>query len=273
MNRVEIASLIAARIARESDALSSAYAASGPIPYIVIDDLLPDDLARGIAAAFPDASGMVFKDTLRERKYISSDMDAHAPLVKEALFAFHDKSIVSAMEHITGHKPLHADPQLYAGGISSMKHECFLNPHIDNSHDKNRVLWRSLNLLYYISPGWKPDFGGHLELWPGGMRKPQTTIESRFNRLVVMATHHLSLHSVSPVRVDAARNCISNYYFSETPMHPAQRFHITAFRGRPEQKLRDLVLRGDAILRMGLRRLRKGGFFSTGHWYNKSSQP
>ncbi len=269
-SRREIAGFIAARLEQEIAAFTEAYRVSGSIPHIVIDQLLPDSLANAIANAFPPTSEMIQKSTLRERKCISSQMNLHAPLVEEALFAFHNPRIVALIERITGHTPLHADPMLYAGGISSMEHGAFLNPHIDNSHNRTRTLWRSLNLLYYVSPGWELVHGGNLELWPHGMKKPPITIASRFNRLVIMATHHHSLHSVNPVRANAARNCISNYYFSETPMHPEQPFHITAFRGRPEQPLRDLILRGDAALRTGLRRLKSGGFFKTGHWYEKS---
>ncbi len=266
-NRADIATLIAARISELLPTLQENYKNSGTIPYFIIDDLLPQALAMDIAKAFPHTSEMHFKSTLRERKYISSQMNAHSALVEEALFAFHDSKVVSLIQQITNHIPLYADPMLYAGGISRMEKDCFLNPHIDNSHNKDRTLWRSLNLLYYISPGWRESFGGNLELWPQGMRKPQITVESRFNRLVVMVTHQHSLHSVSPVQAHTARNCISNYYFSSKPMRADQPFHITAFRGRPEQPLRDIALRADACLRMTLRRIKGGGFFKTGHWY------
>jgi Rps23 Pro-64 3,4-dihydroxylase Tpa1-like proline 4-hydroxylase len=46
----------------------------------------------------------------------------------------------------------------------------YLNPHIDNSHDKFRADYRVLDLLYYTSPDWQVEFGGSLELWPNGPR-------------------------------------------------------------------------------------------------------
>jgi len=266
-SRESIAKLIMARLAPEETALKNFYAHSGNIAYFFIDDLLPKALASSIAASFPGATDLHFKSTLRERKFVSSQMNRHNSLLEEALFAFHDDAVVSIIQRITGHPILHADPRLYAGGISRMEKDGFLNPHIDNSHNKDRTLWRSLNLLYYISPEWKLENGGNLELWPDGMGGAPIVVESHFNRLVVMATHQHSLHSVSPITVDAARNCISNYYFSDTPMHADQQFHITAFRGRPEQKLRDAILRADAFLRTALRHIKSGGFFKTGHWY------
>ena len=80
-----------------------------------------------------------------------------------------------------------------------MEKSQFLNPHLDNSHDKDRNKWRVLNLLYYVSPDWKQEFGGNLELWPDGMKGRQITLHSKFNRLAVMATHDASWHSVSPI--------------------------------------------------------------------------
>ena len=72
---------------------------------------------------------------------------------------------------------IEADEHLYAGGISLMKHQNFLNPHLDNSHDKDIDKWRVLNLLYYVTPDWELEDGGNLELWPQGVKNEPVTIE------------------------------------------------------------------------------------------------
>lgn len=33
----------------------------------------------------------------------------------------------------------------------------FSQPHLDNSHDNKRKLWRVLNLLYYVTPNWEQE--------------------------------------------------------------------------------------------------------------------
>ena len=267
MDRAWIGDLIARRL-NEAD-LAAAYRGSGPIPYFVVDDLLPAELALAIAEAFPGREALVAKDTLRERKLVSSQMDRQDPLVEEALFAFQAPQVVEAVRAIVGRDDLYPDPMLYAGGVSRMEAGHYLSPHIDNSHDKERNRWRALNLLYYVSPDWKPHYGGNLELWPNGVKDAAVTVESRFNRLVVMATHQHSWHSVSPIRVERARTCISNYYFSDQPVREDQPFHVTSFRARPEKPLSDLALRADAALRGLIRKLKPGGAFKTGHWYEK----
>jgi hypothetical protein len=145
----------------------------------------------------------------------------------------------------------------------------YLNPHIDNSHDRDRQRWRALNALYYVSPDWREENGGHLELWPGGVGGKPITLHSRFNRLVMMATHAGSWHSVCPIRVEGSRCCVSNYYFRNEPVRPTDTFHVTKFRGRPEEPMRDLLLRVDGALRMGLRRLFPKGVRKVTHQYRR----
>ena len=147
----------------------------------------------------------------------------------------------------------------------------YLNPHIDNSHDKDRNRWRVLNLLYYASPDWVEENGGNLELWPEGVEGKQITIHSRFNRLAVMVTHNQSWHSVSPIKSDSFRCCVSNYYFADEALRASDSFHVTSFRGRPEQKIRDIVLRADASARMALRKIFTKGAIENEHLYKRNT--
>lgn len=271
MNRAELATLIVNRLESDAGALSAAWRASGPIGHCIVDELLPLDTANALYAAFPDPRAMVLKNSLRERKFVAAQMNRFAPLLEEAVFAFHDERVLAVVARITGLQAMDADRQLYAGGISLMGKGHFLNPHIDNSHDKDRRRYRVLNLLYYCSPQWNAANGGHLELWPGGVEGTPITIESRFNRLVLMATHGRSWHSVSPIVADASRCCVSNYYFSPIAPDGHEHFHVTSFRGRPDQLLRDLVLRADIGLRTGIRRLFPGGLRATTHFYDRDA--
>jgi len=260
VNRIEIAALISSRLEEAATEARQNYAATeSDIGFFVVDNLLPDDLARKIASAFPAKEAMVAKKSLRERKAIMAQMSECAPLVGEAIYAFHEPAVLNLIGEITGTPTVEADPFLYAGGISAMGRGDFLNPHLDNSHDKDRARWRALNLLYYVTPDWPETEGGNLELWPAGVGGDAVTIHSRFNRLAVMATHGNAWHSVSPITADRVRMCVSNYYFTPEPMTPGDQFHVTTFRGRPEQPIADVVLRADAIARGALRKLKPGG--------------
>ena len=266
MTRHEIAGLIASRLDGEAAAIAAQYAAGR---HFVVDDLLPEGLARQIHASFPVPATMMLRKSLRELKYVTSQMDRCQPLVDDIVFAFQDPRVVAAIARATGLAALEPDEKLYAGGVSLMAPGHYLHPHIDNSHDMDRARYRVLNLLYYASPDWKAEDGGNLELWPQGVRGEPLTIHSRFNRFVVIATHRTSWHSVSPVRAARNRTCVSNYYFSKVSPEGEDYFHVTSFRGRPGQPVRDLVLRADAMLRALARAIRPSGIVRTRHYYKR----
>jgi Rps23 Pro-64 3,4-dihydroxylase Tpa1-like proline 4-hydroxylase len=270
MSRTELADFIFERLVSEKETLTNQFQNSDSgIGYFFIDDVLPNDVALQIHDVFPKQEQMTLKKSLREDKYVAAQMNLYHPLLEEIIFAFQDERIVKIVGEIVGIENPIPDDNLYAGGISLMGKKQFLNPHLDNSHDKDRNLWRVLNLLYYVTPDWKEEYGGNLELWPDGLKNKQITIHSKFNRLAVMETHNNSLHSVSPIVFDGYRRCISNYYFANSPLQDSDRFHVTSFRGRPENKFSDLVLQLDTFLRMSLRKIFKKGIKENPHVYKK----
>nr|WP_205600646.1 2OG-Fe(II) oxygenase [Flavobacterium sp. xlx-214] len=271
MDRKIIANYIFDKIQENKENIKQQYNNSkNKIGYFFIDNLLPEELALKIFDVFPKSEEMVLKKSLKEDKYVAVQMNKYNPILEEVIYAFQDERIVKLICELCEIREAVPDDNLYAGGLSMMGEHQFLNPHLDNSHDKDRKLWRVLNLLYYVTPNWKEEYGGNLELWPNGMDKSQITINSKFNRLAVMATHSNSLHSVSPVVYNGFRCCVSNYYFSKEPLLETDNFHITSFRARPNNKFLDLVLRTDALLRMGIRKVFKKGIIENPHVYKKN---
>jgi Rps23 Pro-64 3,4-dihydroxylase Tpa1-like proline 4-hydroxylase len=231
-----------------------------PTHFVAIPDLLSHDLARGIYEAFPQPQSMRRMTSWHERKFTSKQLSA-TPLVEACTFAFQDERVVRAVERIVGFRNLLPDARLYAGGISAMQRGDYLHPHIDNSHDSERRLYRRLNLLYYVTPNWAVENGGHLQLWDDDVRY-RVTVPSSFNTLVLMETHKRSWHSVDEVRAEGVRCCVSNYYFSvESPEGEGQDyFHITYFSAPPEKPVRRLLAAADGKLRTLLRQAKKRGF-------------
>ena len=237
------------------------------IGYFYIDNVLPEDYARKLFNVFPKTKDMILRKNIREYKYIGVQMNKYNSLLEESIYAFQDERIVSFIANIFNLNKVYPDPNLYASGISIMKKNNFLNPHIDNSHDKDRNKWRVLNLLYYVTPGWNEDYGGNFEIWNNGVNNNQIMIHSKFNRLVVMVTHNSAWHSVSPVKYNGNRCCISNYYFSNFSANNNTDFHVTSFRARPGQKIKDIILRFDASMRMAIRNFFKMGITKEFHVY------
>lgn len=273
LNRVTMAQAICRRLDADAAGIQQQWDASGTVSHFFVDDVLPAEWAQEIRAAYPSGDTMTLKSSLRELKYVAAQMDQYNPLLEEAIYAFQAPDVVRRIEAITRIPQLEPDDKLYAGGISMMAPGHFLSPHLDNSHDKTRERYRALNLLYYVSPDWQQSYGANLEVWPNGPTKPQVTIVSKFNRLAVMVTHEKSWHSVSKNTSQMDRCCVSNYYFTKHPVvSDHEYFHVTSFRGRPDERVRDLVLRGDAALRNFVRRLFPEGVKKTTHHYDKDKK-
>lgn len=257
----QIIQQILERLERDADALDAQFAASIAevgVRHAVLDDLLPDSLARRVHDSFPGTDGMRLMDSFRERKYTTKAFDKLDPLMSDITFAVQDPRVVALVERITGIEQQIPDAKLYAGGLSAMAQGHFLGPHIDNSHDGERRNYRTLNLLYYVTPDWSLDDGGNLELWDREVRRNKTIV-SKFNRLAIMETNPWSWHSVSEVTSDRLRCCVSNYYFSPRSPTGKAYFNITAFSARPEQKLRRALAWADGHVRQAVRRVVPAG--------------
>jgi Rps23 Pro-64 3,4-dihydroxylase Tpa1-like proline 4-hydroxylase len=230
MKRDYLANLILEKLISCKEILSYEFNQNLRINSCFIDDLLPEDVAVELYNAFPSPEEMAIHKSLRENKRIAAQMDLYNPILEEIVYAFQDIRIVDIIEEITGLKEMTPDKYLYAGGISLMSTGNFLNPHIDNSHDNDRENYRVLNLLYYVTPNWAVENGGNLELWDNGM---------------------------------------SNYYFSKKPAEASEYFHVTSFYGRPEEPVRDIILRCDAFLRQTIRKIMGKRIVETKHIYKK----
>jgi Rps23 Pro-64 3,4-dihydroxylase Tpa1-like proline 4-hydroxylase len=268
IDRTRIADYIVDRLNQEIEDAQARPATSGRIPSWQIKNLLPDDLARQIFDRFPTTDRMRLRRSIKEQKHVAAQMDAYDSLLEEAVYAFQDPRVVALISAMTGLSNLEADVDLYAGGISAMSKGAYLRPHLDNSHDKDRDRYRVVNLLYYVTPDWREEFGGSLQLWDNGPTGKPRTFPSLFNSLVIMATGEKSWHSVNEVRHDGTRCCVSNYYFSHDAPGAMEYFHATSFRGEPEQFVLDKVMRADNVFRTVALKL-LGRFYKPSHVYKR----
>ncbi len=245
-------------LGQQRQSLIEQWLQAEPIRHFVIDGVFPDDAVLELDACFPETRKMRLLSSLRERKYTAKEMNSFDARIRDAAFAFQDPAVIEIVSEITGIPGNVGDARFYAGGISSMEYGHYLNPHIDNSHDGSRKLYRTMNLLFYTSPNWEETFGGNLELWDSKVRS-RTTVTSKGNRLVVMETNSRSWHSVSPLKVQRRRNCISNYYFSPNSPEGREYFNVTEFSARPEQPFRRCIMAVDGFLRNTIRRVIPAG--------------
>lgn len=217
--------------------------------FLVVDDLISEELCLKIYNAFPkEEKNFLQINSFREKKQTSAKIHDYEKILSEITYAIQDNEFINIISNITDIDKLESDPALYAGGLSMMGKGDYLNPHIDNSHDKDRKIYRRLNLLFYVTPNWELNNGGNFELWNKAVTKKNTII-SKFNRLVIMETNKTSWHSVSEVKVDNIRCCVSSYFYTQISPDSSNYFHVTSFTGRPNEKIKRVYGYIDNLMR------------------------
>ena len=121
------------------------------------------------------------------------------------------------LETLTGIETINPDPYFMGGGAMSCGNGGFLNIHADFNFHHKLQLWRRCNVLFYLTPNWKDEWGGKLELWSNDKKEKVVEIEPYFNRMVIFSTTSESFHG-QPVPTktpdNVYRNVFSSFYYT-----------------------------------------------------------
>ena len=250
-----LTNLIIQRLNEAAQTLKKEFFKPQPIKvarHFALDNLLPEELAKQIYQAFPAPGKMPTISQFGGIKLKYYHLKKAAPLLQHINAAIQDPRVVAAIEAITEIKNQVPDTTRFAGGISMLLKGYFINPHLDNSHDMDKKNYRTLNVLYYVSPDWCLENGGNYELWDEDISN-RIVVPSLFNRLLVMETNRSSWHAVNKVLCKAPRCCIFNYYFSaQSPEDVEYFFNASSFKPRPSQKIRKAFVRFKERILKGL---------------------
>jgi hypothetical protein len=151
----DIRHIVTSRLHEDEAHLKSAFNQPGKIRCCWLDDLLPLEILNAALGGLPEPGGMVRRQSLKERKYVSAALDQLGEATRNLVAAFSGQQIAEAVTGLMGGSRLHADPRLYNGGITKMMPGDFMCSHLDNSHNYDRTQRRAVVLLYYMSPQWR----------------------------------------------------------------------------------------------------------------------
>lgn len=225
------------RHAQRADALARAFRGAEPVPHLVLDDFLPEEVAARVEAAFPGPGApWSALPTADQRGKLALRDERHMPASARALVhELHSGPFLELLERITGIRELIADTTLAGGGLHRIERGGSLSVHVDFSHHPRNGLNRRLNLLLFLNPGWREEYGGHFELWREDLSGPAVRIAPLYNRMALFATSSRSWHGhPEPLACPpgVARRSLALYYFSNGRDDEAA-VHNTLFRSPP----------------------------------------
>jgi len=231
------------------DELRDRVRAAEPYPYFCIDGFLDEAFASRVHDAFPTYEeatkvGKSFRAVNEKGKVQVTDSSTFAAPVAELNGALASHEFRDTLSYAFDIPDLLADDELVGGGIHQTGPRGHLDVHVDFNYIPQRGLHRRLNILIYFNEGWKPEWGGNIELWDKDVKLCPGSFSPVFNRCVVFETSDISYHGVSAVKCPAgqARKSFAAYYYTkEAPPNWDGRTRSTVFKARPDEVLKGKV--------------------------------
>lgn len=215
---------------------AEAYRARTPYPHGCFDDFLPPEILEKVRAeleALPEAE--TFFNSPQE-KLKSAYMPERLPLYTRELFhTLNSKAFLAFLEELTGIEGLIPDPYFSGGGIHVVSNGGHLDIHADFNHHGKLNLERRMNVLIYLNPNWKEEWGGSFEVWSNDMTEKVASFVPLFNRMCCFNTGSTTWHgNPEPVKHPEGypRMSIALYYYTAT-WGPHRKAHTTIFKPRP----------------------------------------
>jgi Rps23 Pro-64 3,4-dihydroxylase Tpa1-like proline 4-hydroxylase len=221
-------------VARER---AASYQQAIPFPNTVIDEFLPHAVAAAAAEEFAslDTDGWeLYTDAGNTLKLETQDESRMGPLLRQLIAQFNSHAFIEFLEALTGIEGLVADPHIHGGGLHQLNPGGFLKVHADFNYHERIKLERRINVLLYLNPGWKEEWGGAFELWTPDMQTCAVKLPPILNRMAIFNTTSTSYHgNPDPVACPPgnARRSLAFYYYSNGRPEEEQRVaHSTLYQ-------------------------------------------
>ena len=203
------------------------YGDNPPFDHVVIDGFFQEDFAKKLAEEFPSFEAETwhgYNNPIEIKKTCNNwNMFPKSTYSVFSYFNSQDWLTYLSTKLLDG-KKLYSDSGLNGGGWHAHKKGGKLNTHLDYSLHPKLGLQRKLNIIIYMNPNWKEEWGGALGLWgnessenPGDLI---VSIWSRFNRAVIFDTTQNSWHGLPEPLVspqNEIRQSLAAYFLCDAP--------------------------------------------------------
>jgi Rps23 Pro-64 3,4-dihydroxylase Tpa1-like proline 4-hydroxylase len=223
----------AARIGAEK---AAEYQSGKPFHYIGIDDFIPLPILEKVRQEALAQLRLEAQHASDQEKLKAAYNPDDLPIYTKAVFAaLNSLPFIRFLEEMTGIPGLIPDPYFKGAGIHRTENTGYLGIHADFNHHVQMNLERRLNVLIYLNPDWKPEYGGSFEVWTDDMKQKVAGFAPVMNRMCCFSTSSNSYHG-NPEPVNhpdgQPRLSIALYYYTAT-WGPEKVSHSTLFRPRP----------------------------------------
>lgn len=170
-----------------------------PFNHWVIDEFWEPEIANKLYEEFPSSLDWTYRNDF-EYKQTCNNWDKFGATTYQAFTYLLSPTFNTFIRDITGMREVYPDVGLHGGGLHYHPPEGKLNPHLDYANHPKLNKERKLNLIVYMTKGYKKSWGGNLGLWTEEEIEkhdyPAVQVEPLFNRAVIFETGDRSWHGV-----------------------------------------------------------------------------
>ena len=238
--------------------ISSTFRQTEPFNYVVLDNFLDEKDALELALEFPEFESDLWFDYNNplEIKKASNNWNSFKPKTYQFFQKVLSTEFTNKLSTILDCN-LVSDIGLHGGGFHTHKSGGKLNPHLDYSIHPKLGLQRRANLILYINPNWKPEYGGSFGIWehdkttgrPGNL---VNQVDCIFNRAVIFDTTQNSWHGIcNEIKSETqTRNSLATYYLADPKPNADPRMKV-CYAPTEDQKgnsdIEDLIQKRQSI--------------------------
>lgn len=206
--------------------LRERFFGGSPFPHLVLDNVFDTRYLVRIHEEIPEPQSSIWTswgsggeescNTFNSKRGISSLL-----LLGEATCHFlrclNTEEFVTDVCAITGEPILSVDHTFNGGGLHCTGRGGRLRVHADKvRHPRPALFDQAVNLILFVQPHWREEYGGQLEFWSKDAGEKCISISPMFNRLVLFRSDRESFHGhPEPLRCPEGmyRSSLAVYYY------------------------------------------------------------
>jgi 2OG-Fe(II) oxygenase superfamily len=235
---------LSASVLERADQYREAFVSALPFKHVVIEDFFDPAFARQLLDEFPSFDPALAQSESGQTggKAVQTNIRSISPAYQRLYETIAGRPFLDVVSRLSGIPDLLLDPKMYGGGTHENLHGQELDPHVDFNYDESVQLHRRLNLIVYLNPEWRTEWGGAIEIHSNPRKPFENRIEAYdplFNRCVMFETNEYSWHGFPKINLPEdkrhlSRKSISIYlYTRERPAQEVVPMHGTFYVQRP----------------------------------------
>lgn len=222
----------------QTSKLNRQFLENKPYPHLHFKQFLDPGTAEEMAAEFPglETDAWTRYKHQNENKLGLTKRSLFPPLLSQVVEELNSPEFVAWLSQVTGIPGLLADDSLEGGGLHQSGPGGFLNIHTDFSMHHYHKHWRRrVNLILYLNPRWREQWGGAIELWDRDVTRCVAKVPPFLNDALIFQTDDISYHGFpEPLRCPPgeSRKSVALYYYTLDP-NASVTGRSTNYRSRP----------------------------------------